>query len=108
MTGVQTCALPIYIERFYTQQSEAAQLRYSLAAERAALESFLERITAFAVTVPDLDARMNAIKSRLSIVDGWFSAAPPTDVGPVAPGILAPVASEVTSVGAVTPAGAAP
>jgi chromosome segregation ATPase len=57
------------IEQFYTEQAEATQLRDRLAAERAALESFLERMGAFAVQVPELDARMNAIKSKLSIVD---------------------------------------
>jgi chromosome segregation ATPase len=57
------------IETFYREQSEALQLRDKLAAERAALESFLERMSAFAVQVPDLDDRMNAIKSKLSIVD---------------------------------------
>lgn len=57
------------IETFYREQSEASQLRDKLAAERAALESFLERMGAFAVQVPDLDDRMNAIKSKLSIVD---------------------------------------
>ena len=57
------------IETFYREQSEASQLRDKLAAERAALESFLERMVAFAVQVPELDERMNAIKSKLSIVD---------------------------------------
>lgn len=57
------------IERFYREQSDARQLRDNLAAERAALESFLDRMGAFAVQVPELDARMNAIKSKLSIVD---------------------------------------
>lgn len=57
------------IETFYREQSEAAQLRDKLSAERAALESFLERMGAFAVQVPALDERMNAITSKLSIVD---------------------------------------
>jgi chromosome segregation ATPase len=57
------------IESFYREQSEASQLRDKLAAERAALESFLERMGAFAVAVPLLDDRMNAITSKLSIVD---------------------------------------
>ena len=57
------------IERFYREQSDARQLRDNLASERAALESFLDRMGAFAVQVPELDERMNAIKSKLSIVD---------------------------------------
>ncbi len=57
------------IETFYREQAEASQLRDKLGAERAALETFLDRMGAFAVQVPDLDDRMNAIKSKLSIVD---------------------------------------
>ncbi len=57
------------IELFYTEQSDARLLRDHIAVERAALESFLDRMGAFAATVPELDARMNAIKSKLSIVD---------------------------------------
>lgn len=57
------------IEQFYREQSEARQLRDNLAAERAALESFLDRMGAFAVQLPELDARMNTIKSKLSVVD---------------------------------------
>lgn len=57
------------IEQFYREQADARQLRDNLAAERSALESFLDRMGAFAVQVPELDARMNAIKSKLSIVD---------------------------------------
>lgn len=57
------------IEQFYKDQSDARQLRDTLTAERTALEAFLDRMGAFAVQVPELDARMNAIKSKLSIVD---------------------------------------
>jgi chromosome segregation ATPase len=57
------------IEQFYKDQTDARQLRDNIAVERAALESFLDRMSAFAVQVPELDARMNAIKSKLSIVD---------------------------------------
>ena len=57
------------IEQFYREQSDARSLRDNLAAERSALESFLDRMGAFATQVPELDARMNAIKSKLSIVD---------------------------------------
>ena len=62
-------ALRADIEQFYREQTEASQLRDKLAAERAALESFLDRMSAFAVQVPELDERMNAIKKKLSIVD---------------------------------------
>ena len=55
------------IEQFYREQTDARSLRDNLAAERSALESFLDRMGAFATQVPELDARMNAIKSKLSI-----------------------------------------
>ena len=57
------------IEQFYREQSEASQLSDKLASERAALESFLDRMSAFAVQLPELDERMTAIKKKLSIVD---------------------------------------
>ena len=57
------------IQAFYIEHAEASQLRDRLAGDRATLEAFLERMGAFATQLPDLDARMNAIKGKLSIVD---------------------------------------
>ncbi len=57
------------IQAFYVEHASAVQLRDRLAADRAALEAFLERMGAFAGQLPELDARMNAVKSKLSSVD---------------------------------------
>ena len=57
------------IELFYTSYAEAAKLRDELGSDRAALEGFLGRVDSFNRQIPDLDARMNAIANKLSIVD---------------------------------------
>jgi chromosome segregation ATPase len=57
------------IEAFYASHAEAAKLREQLGADRAALEGFLGRVDTFNRQLPDLDARMNAIVGKLSIVD---------------------------------------
>ena len=41
----------------------------SLTADRASLEAFVDRTTAFGAGLPELDARMDAITSKLAIVD---------------------------------------
>ena len=50
MTGVQTCALPIYldalrkeIQEFYKSHTEAAKLADKLGADRVGLEAFSDR-----------------------------------------------------------------
>ena len=57
------------IEAFYVSHAEAAKLRDQLGADRTALEGFLGRVDSFNRQLPDLDARMNAIAGKLSIVD---------------------------------------
>ncbi len=57
------------IEAFYASYAEAAKLREQLGADRTALEGFLGRVDSFSRQMPDLDARMNAIVNKLSIVD---------------------------------------
>jgi chromosome segregation ATPase len=57
------------IQDFYKSHAEAIQLRDRLAADRTALEAFLVRTTAFGAGLPELDARMDAITSKLAIVD---------------------------------------
>ena len=57
------------IEAFYASHTKAAQLRDKLGADRAALEGFLGRMNEFSGQLPDLDARMNAITAKLSVVD---------------------------------------
>ena len=57
------------IEAFYVSHAEAAKLREQLGVDRTALEGFLGRVDSFKSQMPDLDARMNAIVNKLSIVD---------------------------------------
>ena len=57
------------IQDFYKSHAAAVQLRDRLAADRAALEAFLERTTAFSAGLPELEARMDAITGKLAIVD---------------------------------------
>ena len=57
------------IEAFYVSYAEAAKLREQLGADRTALEGFLGRVDSFSRQMPDLDARMNGIVNKLSIVD---------------------------------------
>lgn len=57
------------IQEFYKSHAAAVQLRDRLSADRASLESFLERITTFSVGVPELEAKMEAITGKLSVVD---------------------------------------
>jgi len=62
-------ALRKEIQEFYKSHAAAAQLRDRLATDRSALEAFLERLTTFSVGVPELEARMEAITGKLSLVD---------------------------------------
>ena len=57
------------IEAFYVSYAEAAKLREQLGADRTALEGFVGRVNSFTHQMPDLDARMNLISNKLSIVD---------------------------------------
>src|SRR4029079_6675994 len=57
------------IQDFYKSHAAAVQLRDRLASDRAALEAFLDRTTSFSAGVPELEARMDAITSKLAIVD---------------------------------------
>ena len=49
--------------------AEAAKLREQLGADRTVLEGFVGRVGSFTRQMPDLDARMNAIANKLTIVD---------------------------------------
>src|SRR5262249_39110894 len=62
-------ALRKEIQDFYKSHAAAVQLRDRLAADRASLEAFLERKTTFSAGLPELDSRMDAITSKLAIVD---------------------------------------
>ena len=57
------------IQDFYKSHAAAVQLRDRLTADRASLEAFVDRTTVFSVGLPELDARMSAITSKLAIVD---------------------------------------
>ncbi|HEX5473024.1 MAG TPA: hypothetical protein VFX12_00060 [Vicinamibacterales bacterium] len=57
------------IQEFYKSHAAAVQLRDRLGADRTALEAFIERTTTFSAGLPELDARMSAITSKLAIVD---------------------------------------
>lgn len=57
------------IQDFYKSHAAAVQLRDRLAADRASLEAFLDRTTAFSAGLPELDTRMDAITGKLAIVD---------------------------------------
>src|SRR5207253_6657694 len=57
------------IQEFYKSHATAAQLRDRLTTDRTALETFLERTTAFSASVPELDARIEAITGKLALVD---------------------------------------
>src|SRR5262249_37318975 len=57
------------IQDFYKSHAAAVQLRDRLTADRASLEAFLDRTTTFSAGLPELDSRMDAIASKLAIVD---------------------------------------
>ncbi len=62
-------ALRKEIQEFYKSHAAAAQLRDKLATDRAALESFVDRLQTFSVGVPELEAKMEAITGKLAVVD---------------------------------------
>src|SRR5262249_3244421 len=57
------------IQEFYTSHAEAAKLADKLGADRLALETFTDRMTAFASQTPELEAKMDAILGKLKLVD---------------------------------------
>src|SRR5215471_17016439 len=57
------------IQDFYKSHAAAVQLRDRLTADRGSLEAFLDRTTTFSAGLPELDSRMDAITSKLAIVD---------------------------------------
>ena len=57
------------IQEFYKSHGEAAKLADKLGADRVGLEAFGTRMTAFAAQAPELEAKMDAIVSKLNLVD---------------------------------------
>ena len=57
------------IQAFYKSQTETSQLRDKIAADRTAFEGFFGRVDEFKRTMPELDSRIDAISSKLSVVD---------------------------------------
>ena len=57
------------IQAFYKSQTETSQLRDKIAADRTAFEGFFGRVDEFKRSMPELDSRIDAISSRLSVVD---------------------------------------
>ena len=57
------------IHQFHKSHAQVAQLRDKLAADRDTLEAFSERMTAFMLRTPDLDATLNAINGKLVLAD---------------------------------------
>jgi chromosome segregation ATPase len=62
-------ALRQQIHDFHKAYADIGQLRDKLGADRAALETFSERMTAFMARTPQLDATLNAINEKLALVD---------------------------------------
>src|SRR6185312_11011343 len=57
------------IQDFYAAHAEAAKIGEKLSGDRIRLEAFGERMTAFAVQAPELEAKMEAIVGKLRIVE---------------------------------------
>ena len=57
------------IYKFHESHAQVARLGDKLAADRDALEAFSERMTAFMLRTPQLDATMNAINGKLALAD---------------------------------------
>ena len=57
------------IQAFYKSQAETSQLRDKIAADRTAFEGFFGRVDEFKGSMPELDSRIDAINSKLSLVD---------------------------------------
>jgi len=57
------------IQEFYKSHAEAARLADKLGSDRLALEAFGERMTAFASHTPELEAKMDGILGKLTLVE---------------------------------------
>ncbi|MFO1265934.1 MAG: hypothetical protein U1F67_03525 [Rubrivivax sp.] len=61
---------------FHAAHAEAVQLRDKLALDRAALEAFAERTTTMLARTPELEARLDAVRGKMALIDeGSKSAA---------------------------------
>ncbi len=57
------------IQEFYELHASAVQLGERLTSDRAALEGFVDRTTAFSAGMPALEARIDGITNKLAVVD---------------------------------------
>src|SRR5262249_20208848 len=57
------------VQDFYKWHGEIAQLRDRLGADRLALEAFGDRMTAMATRAPELEAKMEAILGKMTVVE---------------------------------------
>lgn len=62
-------ALGQAVRDIHASLADAAQLRDRVAADRASIETFLDRTTSFSAGLPELDARISGVVAKLSIVD---------------------------------------
>ena len=70
------------IQDFHKSHADVAHLRDRLSADRAALETFGDRLTSFKARTPELEATMDAILGKLTLVDEGTKQA--TKLGEVA------------------------
>jgi len=63
------------LAEFHTAYAEAVQLRDKLAIDRTALDSFAERTASMLARTPDLEARLDAVLGKMSLVDEGSKAA---------------------------------
>ena len=69
------------IQDFYTSHAEAVKLRDKLGVDRAALENFDGRVTALMASTPELEAAMDAILGKMTLVaEGTRAAESLSDV----------------------------
>ena len=57
------------IQDFYKAHAEIAQIRDRLASDRVAFDGFTERMTAFSTKAPELEARLEAIMGKMTLVE---------------------------------------
>jgi chromosome segregation ATPase len=57
------------VQDFYKSHADITQLHDKLAADRTALEAFGERMTAQSVRAPELEAKMDAIMGKMSLIE---------------------------------------
>ena len=57
------------LDEFYKTQAEIVKTREQIGADRVAFDTFLKRVEEFRRHIPELDSRMDAITSKLSVVD---------------------------------------